>query len=71
MNKNNSMTEGKGFFASIMDTLLNKPGDSFSARITKSNRRVIKLNKGNETYSITKYENGTTVETRSIRRGRQ
>lgn len=47
--------------------ILNKPGDKLEARITDSNRRVVKLQKdnGNSKYSATQYPNGTIVEIKS------
>lgn len=49
------------------ESILSKPGDSISARITKGNRKVIKINQndGNDKYSATQYPNGTIVETRT------
>ena len=46
--------------------ILNKPGDRLEARITDSNRRVVKVqtDKGNSKYSATQYPNGTLVETK-------
>lgn len=46
--------------------ILNKPGDKLEARITDSNRRVVKVQKdnGNSKYSATQYPNGTVVETK-------
>ena len=41
--------------------ILNKPGDRLEARITDSNRRVVK-------YSATQYPNGTIVETKVTKR---
>lgn len=47
--------------------ILNKPGDRLEARITDSNRRVVKVqtDNGNSKYSATQYPNGTLVETKS------
>ncbi|MBP3810225.1 MAG: hypothetical protein ILA15_05780 [Clostridiales bacterium] len=59
------MIHRKGVIESILDALLRKPGDSLEAKVTKTNRRVLKINRGDEKISITKYENGTTVETRT------
>lgn len=49
--------------------VLNKPGDEMSARITRSNRQVMKLSKngGKDKYSVTRYPNGTTVETKTTK----
>ena len=46
--------------------ILNKPGDRLEARITDSNRRVVKVQtyKGNYKYTPTQYPNGTLVETK-------
>ena len=46
--------------------ILNKPGDRLEARITDSNRRVVKVQTDNGTskYSATQYPNGTLVETK-------
>lgn len=46
--------------------ILNKPGDRLEARITDSNRRVVKVqtDNGNSKYSATHYPNGTLVETK-------
>lgn len=50
--------------------ILNRPGDRLEARITDSNRRVVKLQKdnGNSKYSATQYLNGTIVETKVTKR---
>lgn len=49
---------------------LEKPGDKFSAEITKSGRGVAKLSKdnGNFKYSETHYKNGTVVKTQTEKR---
>lgn len=63
-----------GFFDLILNTLnrpeknsddfLTVPGDEVSARITQSNRRVIKASRADGSkYSRTDYSNGTSVET--------
>lgn len=46
--------------------ILSRPGDSLEARVTTSNRRVVKICKdnGNSKYSATQYPNGTVVETK-------
>lgn len=46
---------------------LEKPGDNLSARITDTNREVLKIEKngGADKYSATRYPNGTVVETHS------
>lgn len=50
-------------------SILEKPGDKLDARITDSNRQVVKISKdsGNTKYSETRYPNGTVVQTRSIK----
>lgn len=53
------------FLTNLFGGLLEKPGDSLSARVTDSNRKVMKVKKGDEKYSVTVYPNGTEVETRS------
>ena len=46
--------------------ILSEPGDTLDARITKSGIGVVKVSKdgGNIKYSLTRYTNGTTVETK-------
>lgn len=46
--------------------ILSKPGDKLEARITNTNRKVVKIqkNNGNSKYSATQYPNGTIVETK-------
>ena len=46
--------------------ILTMPGDRLEARITDSNRRVVKLEKdgGLFKYSATEYPDGTVVETK-------
>ena len=53
----------------ITNSLLQKPGDELSARITKSNRQVLKIknNDGLIKYSATRYPNGTVVETKTTK----
>lgn len=50
--------------------LLKQPGDSLEARVTDSNRQVLKIstNEGTNKYSATKYPNGTVVETRTTKK---
>lgn len=50
-------------------TDLSKPGDKASARITKTGRKVLTIEKENGTqkYSATQYSNGTIVETRTTK----
>ena len=47
---------------------LNKPGDELNARVTDTNRKVLKARSGNEKYSVTEYPNGTRVETKTTRK---
>ena len=49
-------------------TLKNR-GDKFDARITGTGRQVARanLNNGMNKYSITRYPNGTTVETKTTK----
>ena len=49
--------------------VLKKPGDNASARITESNRKVLKIstNNGDNKYSMTEYPNGTKVETKTTK----
>lgn len=51
---------------STMNTegILAKPGDKLEARITESNRKVVKVQKDGLKYSATQYPNGTIVETK-------
>lgn len=46
--------------------ILNKPGDKLEARVTDSNRKVLKIQTDNgcSKYSATQYPNGTVVETK-------
>ena len=46
--------------------LLRNPGDRLEAKVTKTNRQVLKVstNNGNTKYSATRYQNGTIVETK-------
>lgn len=46
--------------------ILNQPGDKLEARVTNSNRQVLKIQKdnGKGKYSATRYPNGTVVETK-------
>lgn len=51
------------------NSILNKPGDEMSARVTKSNRQVLKVSQdnGKSKYSATRYPNGTVVETKTTK----
>lgn len=46
--------------------ILNNPGDKLEAKVTNSNRKVLKIHtdNGNSKYSATQYPNGTVVETK-------
>lgn len=48
---------------------LRKPGDELSARVTDTNRQVLKVktNNGKNKYSATRYPNGTVVETKTTK----
>lgn len=60
----------KNFLESISKSILNKPGDEVSARVTGSGRKVLKasIDSGKQKYSKTEYQNGTTVETKTTKR---
>ena len=49
--------------------ILQNPGDEFSARVTPTGRKVMKLktDNGKQKYSKTVYKNGTTVETKTTK----
>lgn len=59
----------KNLLSVFNNSILNKPGDEMSARITRSNRQVMKVSKndGKDKYSVTRYPNGTTVETKTTK----
>jgi hypothetical protein len=48
---------------------LQKPGDNMSARVTNTNRKVLKIetDNGRSKYSATQYPNGTVVETKTTK----
>lgn len=50
--------------------ILSEPGDKLEARVTDSNRKVVKIKKdnGKSKYSATQYPNGTVVETKVTKR---
>ena len=52
-----------------LSSILEYPGDKLDARITDSNRQVVKISKdrGNTKYSETRYPNGTVVQTKSTK----
>ena len=45
------------------NNFLSKPGDEFSARVTKTGRKVIKAQKDGKKASATRYKTGKTVYT--------
>lgn len=59
----------KNTLMKIANSILQKPGDELSARITKNNRQVLKIknNDGLTKYSATRYPNGTVVETKTTK----
>lgn len=59
----------KNLLSIFSNSILNKPGDEMSARVTSSNRKVLKVSKNNgkNKYSVTRYPNGTTVETKTTK----
>lgn len=60
----------KNFLSNLFsNSVLQKPGDEISARITNSGRQVLKVSKdnGNTKYSATRYANGTVVETKTTK----
>lgn len=65
-----SIFQGKEVSSSHPSGPLANPGDKLEARITDTNRRVIKVqrNNGADKYSATQYQNGTIVETKTTRR---
>ena len=58
------------FLAKLGKSFLQEPGDKLSARVTQSNRKVMKAetNKGKTKYSVTQYPNGTIVETKTTKK---
>ena len=48
---------------------IKNPGDELSARVTNTNRKVLKVvtDEGNSKYSATQYPNGTIVETKTTK----
>ena len=59
----------KNLLSIFNNSILNEPGDEMFARITRSNRQVMKVSKNNgkNKYSVTRYPNGTTVETKTTK----
>ncbi len=49
---------------SIFD-IITDPGDNLNARVTKNERQVITIQKGDAKFSATRYKSGRIVETRS------
>ena len=49
---------------------MNKPGDELSARVTPTERKVLKVHTdgGKQKYSRTEYKNGTVVETKTTKK---
>lgn len=47
--------------------VLKQPGDRIEARVTKTDRKVLKGNSGDVKFSQTQYPNGTIVQTRTIK----
>ena len=49
---------------------LQTPGDKVEARVTDTNRKVLKASKdnGKSKYSVTQYPNGTLVETKTTKK---
>lgn len=62
------MTKNK-LLSIFSNSTIHSPGDEMSARITSTNRQVLKISKNNgrSKYSATRYPNGTVVETKTIR----
>ena len=52
-----------------LNSILSNPGDELSARITNTDRKVLKIHKngGRQKYSRTQYKNGTIVETKTTK----
>ena len=63
MKKDNSLSLFKG--AGLVN-----PGDKATARVTKTERKVVKIetNNGSQKYSATQYPNGTIVETKTTKK---
>lgn len=64
-NQNDEITNVSNPFS-----VLQNPGDNLSARVTESDRKVLKVetNNGKSKYSATQYPNGTIVETKTTKR---
>lgn len=59
----------KNALSKLTGGILQNPGDKLEARITSSNRKVVKVSKSNgkAKYSATQYPNGTLVETKTTK----
>lgn len=55
------------YITTLLNGLLQNPGDKFSARITDTGRQVLKISNSDGKISATRYPNGTVVETRTFR----
>lgn len=60
----------KNFLDIISNGILNKPGDELSARVTSTERKVLKVHTdgGKQKYSRTEYKNETVVETETTKK---
>ena len=60
----------KNLLEALGNSILSKPGDELSARITDTGRKVLKVHtdSGKQKYSRTEYQNGTIVETKTTKR---
>lgn len=63
----NTNSNGSSLLSRLVSGLLKNPGESLIAKITPSNRQVIKINTNSVKMSATRYPNGVVVETRTIR----
>lgn len=60
----------KNLLEVLNSAILSKPGDELSARITPTERKVLKVHTdgGKQKYSRTEYKNGTVVETKTTKK---
>ena len=60
----------KNFLDIISNGILNKSGDELSARVTSTERKVLKVHTDGDKqkYSRTEYKNGTVVETETTKK---
>ena len=60
----------KNWLDNLGNSILKKPGDELSARITDTGRKVLKVStdNGKQKYSKTQYKNGTVVETKTTKK---